>query len=50
MIQTKDVFSVAQMVKLDYLIIPGCALTVPFFTIYGNLLEKKVLEGTKIIF
>lgn len=50
MIQTKDVFSVANIAKLDYFIIPGCVLTVPFFTIYGRLLENKINEGAKIIF
>ena len=49
-VSTLDVFSVAKMVKLDYLIIPGCVLTVPFFTIYGKLLEDKVKQGCKLIF
>lgn len=49
-ISTLDVISVPQMATLDYLVIPGCVLTVPFFTIYGSLLEKKVSQGCKIIF
>lgn len=49
-IAQENVFSVADFVKLDYFILPGCILTVPFFTIFGKLLEKKVQEGTKLIF
>lgn len=49
-ISTLDVFSPASMFKLDYLIIPGCVLTVPFFTIYGKLLQDKVAQGCKLIF
>lgn len=50
MVKQQDVFSVAEIAKLDYFIIPGCVLTVPFFTIYGALLKRKVEEGTKLIF
>lgn len=49
-ISQETVFSVADFVKFDYFILPGCILTVPFFTIYGKLLEKKSKEGTKLIF
>lgn len=49
-VRTKDVFSVAQIVKLDYFVIPGCVLTVPFFTIYGSLLKEKARQGCKLIF
>lgn len=49
-INTLDVFSVPKMIKMDYLVIPGCVLTVPFFTIYGNLLKEKVKQGTKLVF
>lgn len=49
-VNTVDVFSPAKIVNLDYLIVPGCTLTVPFFTIYGKLLEEKVKNGCKIIF
>ena len=45
-----DVISPVKIAKLDYLIIPGCVLTVPFFIIYGKLLEDKVKEGCKLIF
>ena len=36
--------------KCDYFIIPGCVLTVPFFTIYGDLIKRKAEQGSKIIF
>lgn len=49
-VSTLDVFSVCKIMKFDYLIIPGCVLTVPFFTIYGKLLEEKSKQGCKIIF
>lgn len=49
-VNTLNVFSMADLFKYEYMIIPGCVLTVPFFTIYGKLLEKKVSEGTKLIF
>jgi len=49
-VSTLDVFSVAKIVKLDFLIIPGCVLTVPFFKIYGKLLEEKVKQGCKLVF
>lgn len=49
-ISTLDVISVAKIITLDYLVIPGCVLTVPFFTIYGTLLRDKVKQGCKLIF
>lgn len=49
-VNTLDVLSVPKLIELDYLIIPGCVLTVPFFTIYGKLLEDKVKRGCKLIF
>lgn len=49
-VRTLDVLSVPDIVDFDCLIIPGCVLTVPFFTIYGGVLKKKALAGTKIIF
>lgn len=49
-VSTLDVFSVAKLVCFDYLIIPGCVLTVPFFTIYGKLLQEKANQGCKMIF
>lgn len=49
-INTCNVISPALITKCDYFIIPGCVLTVPFFTIYGNLLREKKNQGAKIIF
>ena len=49
-VNTLEVFSPASMFEFDCLIIPGCVLTVPFFTIYGKLLEKKAAQGCKLIF
>lgn len=49
-VNTNNVFSVADMTMFDYFIIPGCVLTVPFFSIYGAMLEKKVSQGAKLIF
>lgn len=49
-VSTLDVFSAASMFHFDYLIIPGCVLTVPFFTIYGKLLEDKIAQGCKLVF
>lgn len=49
-ISTLDVMSIPKLVELDYLVIPGCVLTVPFFTIYGSLLKEKVNQGCKLIF
>lgn len=49
-ISTLDVESVPRLMKFDYMIIPGCVLTIPFFTIYGKLLQDKVNEGCKLIF
>ncbi|WP_458449408.1 polysaccharide pyruvyl transferase family protein [Fibrobacter sp.] len=49
-VSTLDVFSPAKIAKLDYLILPGCVLTVPFFVIYGKLLEEKSAQGCKLIF
>ena len=49
-ISTLDVFSPAKIVKMDYLILPGCILTDSFFTIYGRFLEEKKSQGCKFIF
>lgn len=49
-ISTLDVFSPAKIVKMDYLILPGCILTDAFFTIYGKFLEEKSEQGCKLIF
>ena len=45
-VKTQNIFSMASMVKCDYFIIPGCVLTVPFFTIYGDLINLK--SATKL--
>ncbi|MGQ1911609.1 polysaccharide pyruvyl transferase family protein [Marinifilum sp. RC60d5] len=50
MVKSKDVFNLLDIVELDYLIIPGCVLTVPFFKIFGNALKKANSNGTKLIF
>lgn len=49
-VSTLDVFSPAKIAKFDYLILPGCILTVAFFTIYGKFLEEKQRQGCKFIF
>lgn len=49
-VKTENVISMALLAKCDYFIVPGCVLTVPFFTIYGNLLLEKVKQGAKIVF
>lgn len=49
-ISTLDVFSPAKIIKMDYLILPGCILTDAFFTIYGKFLEEKKKQGCKFIF
>lgn len=49
-VSTLDVFSPAKIAKFDYLILPGCILTVAFFTIYGKFLEEKKRQGCKFIF
>lgn len=49
-VNTLDVFSPVKIALLDYLILPGCILTVPFFKIFGKLLEDKVKQGCKLIF
>ena len=45
-VKTQNIFSMASMVKCDYFIIPGCVLTVPFFTIYGDLIKRKAEQGS----
>lgn len=49
-VKTQNVISMALISKCDYFIVPGCVLTVPFFTIYGDLLAEKISQGSKIIF
>ena len=50
MISSHTVFNLLDIVELDYLIIPGCVLTVPFFTIFGDVLRRCSKRGVKIIF
>ena len=49
-VSTLDVLSPAKIAKIDYLVIPGCVLTVPFFVIFGKFLEEKKKQGCKLIF
>ncbi len=49
-VETLNVSSIPRMVDLDYLVIPGCVLTVHFFKIYGELLKEKTEQGCKLIF
>lgn len=49
-VNSENVISAVDILHLDVLVIPGCVLTVPFFTIYGELLKKKVNEGCKLVF
>lgn len=49
-VSTLDILSPLKIVKLNYLVIPGCVLTLSFFKIYGKLLEQKVQQGCKLIF
>jgi hypothetical protein len=50
LIENKKVFNVAELAKLDVMIVPGCVLTVPFFSLYFKLLKRMTEKGTKIIF
>lgn len=49
-VKERNVFNLLNIAELDYLIIPGCVLTVPFFTIYKKLILSVKDRGTKIIF
>ena len=49
-VEMNDVLSPASMFKLDYLVIPGCVLTIHFFKIYYNFLKNKAEQGCRIIF
>ncbi len=46
----RNVFNLVEMAKLDALVVPGCVLTVPFFSLYFNVLKRISDKGTKIIF
>ena len=49
-VNTTEVFSPASMFYFDYLVIPGCVLTIHFFKIYIKFLENKTRQGCKIVF
>jgi hypothetical protein len=49
-VSTEDVFSPFRICEYDYIIIPGCVLTLSFFKLFGKVLEEKVIEGSKLIF
>lgn len=49
-VSTLDVFSPALIAEIDYLVIPGCVLTVPFFVIFGEFLKRKVAQGCNLVF
>ncbi|MGJ1537741.1 polysaccharide pyruvyl transferase family protein [Sphingobacterium multivorum] len=50
LIDSKAVFNVAEIARLDFLVVPGCVLTVPFFSLYFDLLMRIKSKGTKIVF
>lgn len=50
MISPKEVFNLVELCNYDYMVVPGCVLTVPFITIFGHTLKKIAAGGTKIIF
>lgn len=49
-ISPKEVFNLIDLTPLDYLVIPGCDLTVPFIKIFGEVIKNISIRGTKIIF
>ena len=49
-VNTMEVMSPASTFHFDYLVIPGCVLTIHFFKIYMKFLENKVKQGCKLIF
>ena len=49
-ITPKKVFNLVDFSELDYLIIPGCDLTVPFIKIFGDVVKRAAVRGTRIIF
>jgi len=50
MIKPGSVFSLMDIIKADYFVISGCVLTVPFFRMMGELLQRLRKKGTEIIF
>lgn len=49
-ITPKNVFNLIDFTELDFLVIPGCDLTVPFIRIFGDVVKRCAQKGTKIIF
>lgn len=49
-ITPKDVFNLIDFLELNYLIIPGCDLTIPFVKIFGDVVKRCSEHGTKIVF
>lgn len=50
LLNNKQVFNIAELAKLEVLVVPGCVLTVPFFSLYFDLLKRISDRGTKIVF
>jgi hypothetical protein len=49
-ITSKRVFNLVDFTQLDYLVIPGCVLTIPFIKIFGDVVKRAATRGIKIIF
>jgi len=49
-IESENVISAASIFDYDYFVIPGCVLTVPFFSIFGTLLKEKRNQGLGLFF
>lgn len=49
-VKMQDVLSPASMFDVDFLVIPGCVLTIHFLKIYYDFLKNKTQKGCKIIF
>ena len=49
-ISSKQVFNLLDIAVLDYLIIPGCVLTVPFIKIFGDVVLRCARRGIRVIY
>lgn len=49
-VKPQNVFNLIDFAQLDYLVIPGCDLTIPFVNIFGDVVKRAAEKGTKIIF
>lgn len=49
-IKSHNVFNLIDFTSLDYLVIPGCVLTIPFIKIFGDVISRSSKKGAKIIF